>query len=158
MLVSEEKTEVLYPKWDFFAGLLQSDNTYHKCEGIQIIANLTRVDSEKHFEKIFDTFYGLLNDKSVITANYVAGVSGKSAKEKPELQTKITNKLLNIDETHHDPKRRDLIKSYVIESFSEYFEEARDKAEIIEFVEKQLNCTSPKTTKVAKEFLKKWGN
>jgi len=94
----------------------------------------------------------------VVTANYLAEVSGKIAKAKPELQTKITNKLLSIDETHHDPERRDLIKSYVIESFSEYFEEAGNKAEIIEFVEKQLDCISPKTRKIAKEFLKKWRN
>jgi hypothetical protein len=157
LLLSEEHPEVLYPKWDFFEGLLRSDNTYHKCMGVQTIANLARVDSAKHFERIYDTFYSLLNDKSVVTANYLAGVSGKIAEAKPELQTKITRKLLSIDETHHDPERRDLIKSYAIKSFSEYFKESKDKAEIVKFVEKQLDCKSPKTRKIAKDFLKKCG-
>ena len=47
----------------------------------------------------------------------------------------------------------DLIKGYAIESFGEYFEEARDKDRIIEFVRQQLNSKSPKTRKIAKKFL-----
>jgi hypothetical protein len=155
LLISENHPKVLYPKWDFFAELLSSDNTYHKYVAIYIIANLTRADTKNKFEKIFAKYYNLLNDKSVIPAAHVAGNSGKIAKAKPKLQTNVTNKLLGIDKTYHDPERRDLIKGYVIESFSEYFDEAKNKKRIIEFVEKQLNSKSPRTKKKAKEFLKK---
>ena len=156
LLISEKHPEVLYHKWDFFVELLSSDNAYWKYIAIYIIANLIRIDTKNKFEKIFDKFYHLLNDKSVIPAAHLAGNSGKIAQAKPKLQTKITNKLLAIDETHHDPERRDLIKGYAIESFSEYFEEAKNQDKIIEFVKKQLDCKSPKTRKIAKEFLKKW--
>ena len=156
LLISEEHPEMLYPKWDFFVELLSSDNTYWKYIAIYIIANLTKIDTKNKFEKIFDKFYHLLNDKSMIPAAHLAGNSGKIAQTKPKLQTKITNKLLSIDKTHHTPERRDLIKSYAIESFSEYFEEAENKDKIIEFVKQQLNCKSPKTRKIAKDFLKKW--
>ena len=156
--ISEEHPELLCPKWDFFVGLLESDNTYHKYIAIYIIANLTRLDKENDFEKIFDKYYNLLDDKSIIPAGHVAGNSGKIARARPELQAKITDKLLSIDETHHEPERRELIKGYAIESFSEYFEEAKNKREITEFVKKQLNSKSPRTRKKAKEFLKKWGN
>jgi len=155
LLISEKHPKVLYPKWDFFAELLSRDNTYHKYIAIYIIANLTRADTKNKFEKIFAKYYNLLNDKSVIPAAHLAANSGKIARAKPKLQTKITNKLLSIDKTHHDPERRDLIKGYAIESFSEYFEEAKNKKKIIEFVEKQLNSKSPRTKKKAKEFLKK---
>jgi hypothetical protein len=116
------------------------------------------LDKERNFDKIFDKYYNLLDDKSIIPAGHVAGNSGKIARARPELQTKITDKLLNIDETHHEPERRELIKGYAIESFGEYFEEAKNKLEIIEFVKEQLNSKSPRTKKKAKEFLKKWGN
>ncbi|MFC1941414.1 hypothetical protein ACFLWL_03320 [Chloroflexota bacterium] len=156
LLISEEHPEVLYPRWDFFAGLINSANTYLKYIAIYIIANLTRVDTESKFEKIFNQYYNLLDDRSIIPAGHVAGNSGKIAKAKPELQVEITSRLLGIDKTRHKPERKDLIKSYAIESFSEYFEEADDKNEIIEFVEKQLISKSPKTRKKAKEFLEKW--
>jgi hypothetical protein len=158
LLLSEKHSEMLYPHWDYFKDLLNSDNTYFKYIAIYIIANLTRVDSKNKFEKIFAKYYNLLNDNSVIPAAHLAGNSGKIARAKPKLQTKITNKLLSIDKTHHDSERRDLIKGYAIESFSEYFEEAKNKKGIIEFVETQLNSKSPRTKKKAKEFLKRWGN
>jgi len=158
LLISEEHPELLCPKWDFFVGSLESDNTSHKYIAIYIIANLARFDKENNFEKIFDKYYNLLDDKSIIPAGHVAGNSGKIARARPELQTRITDRLLSIDDTHHEPERRELIKGYAIESFSEYFEEAENKEEIIEFVKKQLNNKSPRTRKKAKEFLEKWGN
>jgi len=49
-----------------------------------------------------------------------------------------------------------LVKGDIIEAFDEYFEEAEDKREIIEFVKEQLKCDSPKTRKIAAKFLEKW--
>ena len=155
-LISEEHPDVLYSEWDYFVGLLSSDNTYWKCSAIRILANLARGDGENKFEKIFNIYYGLLDDKSIIPAAYVAGDSSKIAKAKPELQTKITQRLLNIDETHHKQERKDLIKSAIIESFNEYYEDIKNKKKIIEFVKKQLECQSPKTRKAAANFLRKW--
>ncbi|WXG39686.1 MAG: hypothetical protein WED07_02440 [Candidatus Freyarchaeum deiterrae] len=155
MLLSDEHPEVLYPKWDFFVELLSSDNTSHRNIAVNILANLTSADKENRFEKIFDQYYNLLDDESVIPAAQLAGNSGKIAQAKPKLQTKITKKLLGIDETHHEQQRKELIKSYAIKSLSEYFEQAENKKEIIEFVKKQLESKSPKTRKTAKEFLKK---
>jgi hypothetical protein len=151
--ISEQQPKVLYPKWDFFTDLLDSDNTYHKLSSIQLLANLTKADTNGKFEKTFNKFYNLLDDTSFITAAYVAAASGKIAKAKPKLQTKITNRLLNIDKTHHDPERKDLVKGSAIESFKEYFEDARNKKKIIDFVKKQLKSKSPKSKKIAKEFL-----
>ncbi|MCK4636703.1 MAG: hypothetical protein KAT49_02360 [Methanomicrobia archaeon] len=153
LLISEEHPELLYPKWDFFAELIDSDNSYRKLIAVRLIAKLTKIDTENKFEEIFDKYYNLLNG-SVIVAGHITANSGKIAKAIPKLQTKITNELLNIDKTNQ--KHKDLIKSGAIQSFSEYFEESKDKEKIIEFVRAQLDCGSPKTRKIAKEFLKKW--
>jgi hypothetical protein len=157
-LLSEENPEVLYPRWDVFVELLVSDHTYWKLSVIPLLANLTRIDAENKFDRIFDEYFSLLDDKSMIPAVWIAANSGKIAKAKLELQTRITKKLLTIDQTHHHPERRDLIKGSAIESFDEYFEEAKDQKEILEFAQKQLNCKSPKTVKIAKDFVKKWGS
>jgi hypothetical protein len=153
LLLSEKHPKVIYPKWDFFAGLLDSDNTYLKFIAIHIIANLAKVDAKNKFEKIFVKYYNLLND-SVVVAGHITANSGKIAQAKPKLRTKITNRLLNIDRANQ--KHKDLIKAGAIESFSQYFEKAKDKKKIKEFVKAQLNCKSPKTRKIAKEFLKRW--
>lgn len=152
--LSEGHPGILYPQWGFFAGLIDSDNAYRKFIAVHIIANLTRADIENRFEEIFDKFYHLFND-SVIVAGHVAADSGKIARAKPNLQSQITNRLLNIDKTNQ--KHKDLVKAGAIEAFDEYYEEAENKEGIVEFVRQQLQCTSPKTRKKAREFLKKWG-
>ncbi len=156
-LISQQNPEVLYPLWDFFFELIEGDNTYWKCSGIPIIANLTRVDKEKRFEKMFDRYFALMDDKrSFIPAAYLAQSSATIVKAKPNLEAKITKRLLKIDETRHDPQRRDLVKSDIIGAFDEYFERAKNKKKIVEFVRTQLECDSPKTRKAAKRFLGRW--
>jgi hypothetical protein len=152
--LSEKYPERLYDRWDFFADLIRTGNSFHKYIAIYIIANLTKADAENKFEKIFDTYYGLLGDKSVIPPAHVAVNSGKIALAKPELQAEITNRLLDIDATVQ--RHKDLVKASAIEAFEAYFEKSQDQARIIAFVKAQLNCESPKTREKAKAFLKKW--
>ncbi len=154
MKLSEEHPEVLYPKWDFFANLLDSDNHYHRYISINILANIVMVDAENKFEKIFDKYFGNIDGNRTMVAGQAALNSGKIAKAKPNLQTKITERLLNIEKTHQG-KQIELIKAYVIEAFNEYFEESADKNKIKTFIEAQLESKSPKTRKLAREFLKK---
>jgi hypothetical protein len=147
---------VLYPAWDYFVELLDSDNSYHKMSAVHLLTNLVKVDKEDKFQKIFDSYYSLLDDKSVIVAIYVAGNSAQIVRAKPHLENRITNILLNIDKTHHPLGRKELIKAGAIEAFTEYFAYAGNKAKIVEFATKQQDSESPKTRKIATAFLKKW--
>ena len=155
MRISEEHGSVLYPEWDYFVELMSIDNAYQKLSGLQIIANLARVDTDNRFEEIFDSYFSLLGGKGTIVAAYIAMNSGKIVKAKPHLQTRITDILLNIDKIHTG-KQIEMIKSGVIESLDKYFEEAENRGAIVEFVKNQLNSESPKTREQAKEFLSKW--
>jgi len=157
LLVAEERPELLYPHWQVFVDLMASENTYFKLRGANLIAAIIGADTENRFEQVFDQYYDLLDDKSVVTASYIADNSGRIARAKPGLQSRITTRLLAIDETHHSPQRRDLVKGFIVESFGQYFEESDRQAEILDFVRAQLESTSPKTRKIAKAFLKKWG-
>ena len=156
MHISETNGEFLYPRWNYFVEFLSSDNSYRKMSAIQIIANLTKVDTENRFEKIIDQYYGLLDDRSMIVAIYVAASSGVIVRAQPQLEKGITSKLLDIDKTHHPEGRKPLIKAGAIEAFNKYFTEATDKERIIAFVKEQQNCDSPKTKKLAQDFLRKW--
>jgi hypothetical protein len=106
---------------------------------------------------LFTTFYELLNDKSMITAANLVGVSGIIAKAKPALQSKITDQLLRIDATHHGPECKNVIKGHMIRTLSTYFAESPDKKKILEFMKREVQNTRPATRKKAVEFLKKWG-
>jgi hypothetical protein len=157
LLLSEEHPEALLPEWGFFADLLSSDNAYHRSTGINIIGNLTGADEGNRFEELCDRYFGLLDDESVVVARYVARNAGRIARSKPHLQKRITQALLDIDETHRQQERKDLVKADAIQSFGEFFTESPDKERILAFVEEQLGCSGPTTRKAAKAFLKKWG-
>ena len=152
--ITKHKPQFLYHKWDELEKFLDSDNTYHKLSAVLLLGNLTQADKDKKFEKLFNKYYSLMDDKSYITAAYIAQASASIALAKPELQTKVTNKLLKIDETHHIQERKDLVKAYIIDAFAKYYDKTKNKKKILEFVEKQLDCQSPKTRKKAKDFLK----
>jgi len=156
--ISETEPMILYPEWDYFVGLLDSSNSYHRSISLRIIANLTSVDTEKRFDDIFDPYFDLLDDEKVITARYLAGSAAAIAQHKPYLQARITKKLLGIDDTHHEEGRKDLIKGDIIQTFESFFEDSSDKEEILAFVEAQVKSSSPRTRKIAKSFLKEHSN
>jgi len=154
MRISEEQPEILYPKYDYLANLLDSNNHYQRYISINILANLAVIDVKNKFEKIFDKYFGNIDSDRTMAAGQAVLNSGKIAKAKPNLQTKITKRLLDIEKNHRG-KQIDLIKAYTIEAFNNYFGESSDKNEILDFIKAQLNSRSPKTRKLAKEFLKK---
>ena len=156
MHISETNGDRLYSEWDYFVEFLYDANSYRKMSAVQLIARLTRVDTENRFERIIDTYYNLLDDKSMVVAVYTAAASGDIVRAKPGLEHVITGKLLGIDRTHHPEGRKPLIKAGAIESFDRYFPDAIDKEQIIAFVRGTLDCDSPKTRKIAGEFLRKW--
>ena len=154
-MLSKTHPEALYSHWKYFADLLKSDNNYTKYIAIHLIADLTKVDTEHRFEALFDTYYSALEGEKTMVAAHVAALSGKIARHNPELQPRITEKLLAIDRIHRG-KQKELVKGHAIEAFDEYFGEIEKKEEVMRFVEEQLKSRSPKTRKIAKEFLEKW--
>jgi hypothetical protein len=158
LYLSEQHPAVLLPHWVYFVRLLKSDNGFSKYVAVHVIANLVTAGDEGRFEKSFNAFYRLLDDESVMVASHVAGVSGQIARAKALLQPKITQRLLGITQTHFPAERQALIVSYAIPSLDEYFAEAtaREQGRILAFVQRQIDCASPKTRKLARDFIKKW--
>lgn len=145
---------VLYCKWDIFAELLKSDNVYSKFPAIYVLANLACIDAEGKLEEVFDDYFGLLGDESIAVSSHVALNAAKIAKAKPDLETRITDKMLNVDLTGRSSEHMAIVSNYIIQAFDEYFEHSSKKAEIIAFAVEQLESVSSKTRKTAKRFLK----
>jgi hypothetical protein len=158
LYLSEQHPEVLLPHWAYFVKLLKSDNGFSKYVAIHVIANLVTAGDDGRFEKSFNAFYRLLDDESVMVASHVAGVSGQIARARPLLQPKITQRLLGITQTHFPAERQALIISYAIPALDDYFanSSAREQDRILAFVQQQIDCASPKTRRLAKDFVKKW--
>ncbi|MCK5625548.1 hypothetical protein KAI11_01700, partial [Candidatus Bathyarchaeota archaeon] len=67
MDLSEEYPEKLYHHIDFFINLLDSKYRILTWNAMAIIANLTRVDTDKKFDAIFDHYFNFTNDEYMVT-------------------------------------------------------------------------------------------
>ncbi len=155
VLLGERYPERLYGRWDYFAGLLRAGRAHPKYNAVYILANLTRVDAEHRFEDVFRDYFDLLDDESVVVAAHTAANAGKITKYRPDLRHRITCELLNTGGSRLLSERRGLVNAYAIQAISEYFDGIEDRTEIVAFVRSQADSSSPKTRKIAKEFLRK---
>lgn len=157
-LISEETPERLYPKIDFFIQLLNSDLKIIKWNAMDVLANLTKVDTENKFDTIFDKYYGFLSDDVMITVGHVVDNSGRIAKAKPHLTLKITSELLKIEKIptrpHLTQECKNILLGKTILAFGMYFDQIENKDEVISFVKRQLNNTRNATKVKAEKFLK----
>lgn len=159
-IISQDRPEQLYPKWDFFAKLLDSDKKILKWNALITLANLASVDSENRFEKIFEEYYERMNDGVLVTAANVVGNSGKIAKAKPHLTERITSKLLRVEElsttSHLTEECKNILTGKAILAFGEFFDQIKRKDDVILFVRRQLGNTRNATRKKAEEFLQRF--
>jgi len=153
-ILSEKNPKMLYSKMDFFINLLDSENNILKWIAIDIIGNLSSVDSKKEFEKIFEKYYGLLSDESMITAGHVIDSSSKIAKAKPNLQNKITKELLKVEENQYKTSEcKNILLGKVISSFSQYIDQVDNKEEMTSLAKRQLKNSRKATRTKAEKFL-----
>jgi ATP-dependent Clp protease adapter protein ClpS len=103
-MISEEHPEKLYPQWNLFEKMLNSDNNTLKFYAIHVLANLTKIDRNRKFEKIFEQFFNILNGDALVPACHVAYVLSKIANAKPELAERITERLIDLKRATHKHK------------------------------------------------------
>lgn len=157
-VISEKNPEILYSKMGFFIDLLDSENRILKWVAIDVIGNLTSVDSKNKFDKIFKKYYSFLSAESMITVGHVVDNSGKIAKARPHLTQRITSELLNIEKIPTKPRLtqecKNILLGKAISAFGVYFDQIENKDTVISFVKRQLNNTRNATKVKAEKFLK----
>lgn len=157
-LLSERNPQSLYPSMDFFVDLLNSGNTILKWTALDIVANLTAVDSKNRFDKtLFQKYCGFLHEGNLVTAAHVVDNLGKIAHSKPQFQKEITKQLLNVEEVPLPTKEcQNILIGKTISALNDYFSETNDKDNVISFVRQYLKNSRNATKVKAEKFLTKW--
>jgi len=76
-LARERWPEWMYPYFDVFARLLDSDNSLLKWSDIMIVASLTAVDVEGRFAAIFDKYPAPIEGPTTVAAANIIGGSAR---------------------------------------------------------------------------------
>jgi hypothetical protein len=160
MDLSEKHPESLYPYMDRFIDLLDSKYRILTWTAMAVIANLAKVDEERKFDKVFNKYYGFLNDEYMVTVANTVGNSAKIALAKPYLVQRITAELLTIENIELTPHLTEeckrVITEQTIKAFDAFFEKIEAKEQVLSFAEKQLESPRASLRREAQSFLKKW--
>ncbi len=160
MDLSEEYSEKLYHHIDFFINLLDSKYRILTWNAMAIIANLTRVDTDKKFDAIFNHYFNFTNDEYMITVANVVKHSAQIALAKPYLIPKITIELLNVENISLSPHLTEECKRVIIEktlkSFTKFLHKIEDKEEVLSFVQKYLDSSRKPLRIQAEKIIKRW--
>ena len=155
--ISEKNPEVLYPHFGFFIKMLDCKNNILKWGAITIIANLTRVDLESKFERIFDKYFSFINGPVMISAANTIRNAAKIVIAKPHLAEKIVQEILKVEYAHYQTSECvNVACGHTIDSLSKIYEQVQSKDQIVKFIQKQLKNTRASVRKRAEKFLKKY--
>jgi hypothetical protein len=160
-LVSERKPELIYPYFDVYTELLDSDNSFIKWGTILTIANLVEVDKEKKFEKIFEHYYCPITGPVMVTAANIIGSSEKIVSARPQLTARITDEILKVEKAKYymhgtlSPECRNVAMGHAIDTFFTIFDKIENKDAVIKFVRKGLDNSRKSVVKKAEKFLKR---
>lgn len=154
--ISKIKPAILYPYFHFFERLLDHENNIIKWNAIDIIANLAEIDTGRRFDKIFNRYYELLNEGSLITAGHIVDNSGKIAKVKHNLREQITNHILSVERVSLPTDEcRSILNGKAILALGQYLNHIRNNDAVIAFAKRQINSKRSATKNKAEELLRK---
>lgn len=160
-LISEQQPELIYPHFDTFAKMLDSENNILKWGAIVTISNLASVDTICKFEKIFKKYFSPITDKTMITASNIIKNSWKIALAKPESSEEIAQEILKAEKARYEnkgqisPECNNIVCGHAIDSFDKFYDEIKDKKPVISFVKRQLTNNRKAVAKKAKKFMSK---
>ncbi len=155
-IISEKEPSLLYPVINLFIEMLDNENNIFKWEGIHVIGNLAKVDSEDKINKIFKKYFNPISGPTLITAGNIVGGAAKIAQAKPELREKITKELLKVEKaTYQTDECRNIALGQVINAYDNFFEEIENKDAVVALIKRQLKNSRNATRKKAEKFLKR---
>ena len=163
-IVSEKHPELIYPYFDFFVELLDSENSFLKWGTILTIANLTAVDVNGKFAATFEKYYSFIKGPQIAAAGNVMGSSVRIAENLPELTDRIVAAILKVDEATYIYKGevssecKNVAYQAAINAFYMLYDRALSKNEIMDFVTRQLENPRAKASAAARKFIKKYSD
>ncbi len=154
--ISKEDPSELYPDFDFFIELLNSENQIIKWTAIQVIGNLSKVDKKKKIDKLLPKLIGFLNCGKMITANNTILALSEIALNKPEYQEMIFKEFIKVEQYNYDTLEcRNVALGKVILALDKFKDKIKYRKDILEFLERQTNNTRVPVKKRAIKLLEK---
>jgi len=157
--VSEQKPELVYPYFEDIVKWLHHKNSFIKWDGILTLSNLSAVDYKDKFRAIYEDYFALIQDPQMITAANVVGNAWKIVLAKPDLETIITRRLLEVPKIIYmnkgkpSPECNSIVCGQVLDCFEKYFDYSENQAAMINFAKGQLSSRRKAVAKKAEKFL-----
>jgi len=159
--LSEDHPELLYPHMDFFVDLLDNKYRILTWNALAVIAQLTRVDTQKKFDAIFEKYYSFLQNEYMVTVANVVGNSGVVALAKPYLIARITKELLKVEQLktgkHLTAECKLVIAEKTLESFDMFFDKVKNKQDVLLLVNHWCTSRRKSLREKAQRFIQRWG-
>lgn len=153
--IAEKEPATLYPRFDLFVKLLDSDNQILKWIAIRVIGKLSTVDKEGKVDRLLKRFFSLLDCGKLITANNAILALGEIARNRPRYKKRIIKELLKVDGYKYDTDEcANIAIGKVILALGNFKGELEGDKDVISFLKEQTKNTRNATSKKAKQLLK----
>jgi len=155
-LVAERQPGLLYPHFDFFAGLLDNTNRILQWEAIIVLSHLARVDSGNKFSALFGRYFTPIAGPVMITAGNIIASAPRIALARPLWADPIAVEVLKVARARYQTAEcRNVAIGHAILALDGLFDLLSDKAPALRFVRHQLKNSRNATRAKAGQFLKK---
>jgi hypothetical protein len=154
-ILSEQVPELLYPHFDFFAGMLDDDNHILKGNAILTLANLARVDRESRIEAILGPYLDLISGPDLITAANAMRGAAIIGVAKPHLAKRIVTRIMGVERAEYaTPECRNVAIGHALRALEELVRLLPDRRGVRLFAARQLGNPRAATSTKARKFLK----
>jgi hypothetical protein len=154
-LIAELRPDLLYPHFDFFAGLLDHENKIMQWEGVIVLSHLARADVDDKFPAIFARYFSPITGPVMITAANVIQGGARIAQARPALADRIAAEMLKAGIARYQtPECRNVAIGHAILALGAMLPLLHQPAAAVRFVRRQLSNSRPATRKKAEQFLK----
>ena len=153
-LISEQRPDVLYPHFGFFAGLLDHENKILQWDAAFVLSQLARVDARDQFAAILEKYLSPIPGPVMISAANAIQGGARVARARPELADRIAAEILKVTRARYQtPECRNVAIGHAIAALGDMLPLLSDPAPAVRFVRKQARNPRPATRKKAERFL-----
>ncbi len=152
---TQTEPALFYPYWEAFSSLLLHGNSYHRNYGMELIANLMVVDTEKHFDLHIEDYYKQLCDEKISTIKHCISYSSKILIARPDLTPGILQKIIEaLRVNDHSERHQNFLLSSFVTLLNQVDNTSYDSTIPQSFLKEVLNTTkSKKLIKEVKKYL-----
>jgi len=155
--ISQHAPDLLYPRFDFFVDLMESENRILRWNAILILGNLAAADEQRRIDRLLDQYLGALAGPHLIdAANTIRGATA-IALARPDLAGRIARDILQVEHARYETAEcRNVAAGHAITALEQLFPLVANQRAVHLFVSRQRENRRPATRHKAEKFLRKW--